>query len=161
MLLLFIVGLRFLCLAFCTLRILAVVHSRPRIPGGRSSLWVLPPQLLRAPWPWLLDHVTQFLLILAGHSLSFKNIPACLDHCYGWGALGKAHGLIHCCVTPVSHPCHPLKSALLCFQLLESVELHWGERVLVPWELDAVGFICHIRHIIPNQCCDCHRKILD
>uniref|UniRef100_A0A8C0AQJ9 PLC-beta PH domain-containing protein n=1 Tax=Buteo japonicus TaxID=224669 RepID=A0A8C0AQJ9_9AVES len=31
-------GSWFLCLAFCTLRIWAVVHGRPRIPRGQSSL---------------------------------------------------------------------------------------------------------------------------
>lgn len=152
----FIAGLWFFCLAFCTLRIWAVVHGRPRIPRGQNSLWILPPELPCAPWPCLVSHVTEFLLILVGHLLSFKNIPVCLDRYYGWGAVGKAHGLIHHCVTPVSHPCHPLKSALSCFQLLETVELHQGERVSVPW---AVSFIYHIRHIIGNYCCNCYGKI--
>uniref|UniRef100_A0A8C0AQH9 PLC-beta PH domain-containing protein n=1 Tax=Buteo japonicus TaxID=224669 RepID=A0A8C0AQH9_9AVES len=75
---------------------------------------------------WLIPGAQNLLVILAGHLLSFKNIPVCLDRYYGWGAVGKAHGLIHHCVTPVSHLCHPLKSALSCFQLLETVELHQG-----------------------------------
>lgn len=133
---------------FRTLRILAVVYGRPRIPKDQSSLWILPPQWPHAPWPCLVGHVTKFLLILAGHLLSLKNIPVCLDHSYSWGAVGKAHGLIHRCVTPLSHPCHPMKSKLSCFQLSETLELHQGKRVSVPW---AIG--CSLLHTAYQTCC--------
>lgn len=37
------------------------------------------------------------------------------------GSCWEAHGLIHRCITPVWCWCHPLKTALLYFQLLETV----------------------------------------
>lgn len=116
---------------------LAVVHNRswntqrPELPLNSSLCCTI-------PWLCLLRHVTKFLLILTGHLLTFKHIPACLDHYYGWGAVGKIMAWFVSTSHPLSYLVNPWNQDLCassCWRLWSSSRVKASVPPVTEWNL--------------------------